>query len=128
MSGVDWNIKLTGANMRGCSILWAVMRVALTASNAMPQAKINPFVLPHEVGLFVNQLQCCIRQNKRHGNDQCQAKDQCSRTRARPGHIIKELEPTAKRPIAKITHTPDKMNPQEHGTKVCKQCKREKKR
>ena len=40
--------------MRGCSILWAVMRFALTASNAMPQAKINPFVLPHEVCLLIN--------------------------------------------------------------------------
>ena len=35
--------------------------------------------------LFVNQLQFCIRQNKCHSNDQCQAKEQCSRTGAHRG-------------------------------------------
>ena len=38
-------------------------------------------------------------------------------------HTIKKLGPTAKGPKAKITHTPDKMTPQEHGTKVCKNTK-----
>ena len=46
-----------------------------------------------------------------------------------PGHVqahtIKKLEPTAKGPKAKITHTPNKMTSLEHGTKVCKKHQRE---
>ena len=108
------------------------------------------------VVVIVNQLQCCIRQNK----CQCKAEDQwlllaivivCLlisynvafakiyvmatinvRRRTNVGelghvrpHTIKKLGPIAKGPKSKITHTPDKMTHKEHGTKVCKQYKRE---